>query len=428
MRKTALAILIVLVSAIAFADWDQGREAFSSGDFEGAAAHLETVLEEHSDYAPAHYMLGLCRYNLEQVAEAIPSLQRAADLEPDNAQYALALARALLGEGRADVACDRLKTLEYGAVPEEMRKVFAQMLAVAATRSGRPELAIPVLEATVEDEPGDASLWMALGQTRAGAADQVGAFEAYSKASSIDQSNSLAGRRAARTAITIAETLAEASDRQLWFGWAAELADTAAQHERVADSAMVAGKAWLGAKELDKARAAYAMALEREPSRVDTLYELGRVESLLDQDGPALEHLGRALELAEDPAKRRNIARSTALLRPSCTSGGRTSPLQSGSTGTSVTTRGPQRCAGWARSRPTTRRWTSSSPRVWSDGRRCSGSRRRVPSTWDPRSGRRSSTGSRSSSQSAARPWGLPRSSLRSLRRRRTARGQLAPG
>jgi len=314
MRKTALAILIVLVSAIAFADWDQGREAFSSGDFEGAAAHLETVLEEHSDYAPAHYMLGLCRYNLEQVAEAIPSLQRAADLEPDNAQYALALARALLGEGRADVACDRLKTLEYGAVPEEMRKVFAQMLAVAATRSGRPELAIPVLEATVEDEPGDASLWMALGQTRAGAADQVGAFEAYSKASSIDQSNSLAGRRAARTAITIAETLAEASDRQLWFGWAAELADTAAQHERVADSAMVAGKAWLGAKELDKARAAYAMALEREPSRVDTLYELGRVESLLDQDGPALEHLGRALELAEDPAMRRNIARSTAFL------------------------------------------------------------------------------------------------------------------
>jgi cytochrome c-type biogenesis protein CcmH/NrfG len=313
-RRSAWMLIVVLALQAAWlpADWEQGRAAFALGDYQTAAAAFEEVLATRPSYAPGHFMLGLARYHLKLTEAAIASLARAAEIDPGNVQYRLALVRAELDGARFDDALANIVQVEMGAVPGELRREYAQLLGQAADRGSRSADAVARLEAATAAYPSDAFLWLSLGRARSAAGNDVGAFEAFSKANQVDGANPEAARSAATVAIRIANTLAEGADRGVWYGWAAELADKAATATGTVDDALLAGESFLGAVDYARASQWLERAVTRDPGSPLGLYLLGRADLGLARTEQALGHLRNALERVQDERLRRAIAYSVA--------------------------------------------------------------------------------------------------------------------
>jgi len=312
-RRWAVALALSLVCATgAWAGWEEGQAAYAAGQYAQAVLEFRAVLAEHPQYAPGHYMVGLCLYNLKQLDESLTSFSTAVRLETDNPHFRLALGRALIDGDRYQDAYDALRPLDYGALPENLKRAFVQLQATAAARVGKAGEAVAALEAAVNDGPGDAGLWFALGQARAAAADDVGAFEAFVKVCELDPTHTSASRRAAETAMGIGDSLAEASDRGSWYRWGAEYADKAVALEPTLENQLLAGEAWSGAGEPAKAEQWLAQAVTTAPESALARYQLGRLLSAQDRDAEAVPILRRALELTDDPGLRRNLLRAIA--------------------------------------------------------------------------------------------------------------------
>lgn len=82
----------------------QAAEAIGGGDPARAGAMAEQAVHLQPEHAGAHYILGLASLELNYVGRAIEHLQRAASLEPDSAEHAVHLARALARAGRTGEA------------------------------------------------------------------------------------------------------------------------------------------------------------------------------------------------------------------------------------------------------------------------------------------------------------------------------------
>ena len=68
-------------------------------------------LKEHPDTALLQHTQGLALVRAGQSAQAMPALRKAAQLEPQNAQYGYVLAVALHDSGKVDEACEELERL-----------------------------------------------------------------------------------------------------------------------------------------------------------------------------------------------------------------------------------------------------------------------------------------------------------------------------
>jgi len=169
--------------------------------------------------------------------------------------------------------------------------------------------AVTELEALLADEPDLARAHSLLGDARSALGNLVGAFEAYAEAARLDPADAAASRAAARAAMGIANTLAESSDRGLWYGWAAEYAERAAASSGLAEDAVVAGDALLGAGERARAREWLERAVAGGGGPLAD-YLLGRVLADADELERAVEAFSRAFAVAEDGALRRAVGYS----------------------------------------------------------------------------------------------------------------------
>lgn len=88
----------------------QAAEALQSCQPARAGALAEQATQLQPDHAGAHYILGLASLDLNYVARAIDHLQRATSLEPDSAEHAVHLARALTRAGRTGEAIQTANT------------------------------------------------------------------------------------------------------------------------------------------------------------------------------------------------------------------------------------------------------------------------------------------------------------------------------
>ncbi len=75
-----------------------GMVAYCQKDYEVAASHLERAAEALPDFAPVFVGLGLAYEGMEMPEAALPAIQRALELDPDDfaAQQALARVQAAL--------------------------------------------------------------------------------------------------------------------------------------------------------------------------------------------------------------------------------------------------------------------------------------------------------------------------------------------
>jgi tetratricopeptide (TPR) repeat protein len=122
-----------------------GREA-------EAVAMLERGLAQVPDGAALHHALGLARVRGGDVAGAMGSLQRAAELDPDSARYAYVYAVALHSTGQAEKAIGYLgESLRRWPRDRDMLLALASLQAEA----GRPEAARETARRLLEAHPSD---------------------------------------------------------------------------------------------------------------------------------------------------------------------------------------------------------------------------------------------------------------------------------
>lgn len=89
-RRFVLAFLAAAASLSAQAPpaptqlFQEGNRLYQQGDFEGAAAQYEAVLEAGLESAALHYNLGNAHFRLGRLADAVVAYERAARLDPGN--------------------------------------------------------------------------------------------------------------------------------------------------------------------------------------------------------------------------------------------------------------------------------------------------------------------------------------------------------
>ena len=309
-RRWALAgvILSFALAARASANaWDEARQAFEAGRLEEAAALFRAGAERHPDVAQWHYMLGFSLVRLERPAEAIASLARAVELNAGSHQYALLLAQAQVTAGLADAGLGTLGGLEPAAVEESYRATYAQLLAAAAARSSDPAATRPLLERAVTVMPGSPPLWQALGVARQAAADLPGTLAAWTRWSDLEPDNATAARLAVEAGFRAARQIEVRDEKARAYADAGALADRLTALDDSSEARLLAGEAWLGAKQYAHARAWLERVAEADREELRFSFVLGQCLLGEGRIREALATFDRLLEGLDDEQLRRQV-------------------------------------------------------------------------------------------------------------------------
>jgi tetratricopeptide (TPR) repeat protein len=156
-----------------------GSLAYAGGDFEAALAQYQAAIARNPEDAESFSNLGQVLVKLNRPAEAIPHLQRAAEILPSRWAYQFNLARAygLLGQWEPAVAgYRRAQTL----FPNDYATAFN--LGQALHKQGDEVGAVEAYQQAIAIEPNDPSFRMALGISYERLQKRTEAAAAYSEA------------------------------------------------------------------------------------------------------------------------------------------------------------------------------------------------------------------------------------------------------
>jgi tetratricopeptide (TPR) repeat protein len=156
-----------------------------------ALPHLARALEMIPDYAPAHHVLGLCQAAEGRWSEAIPHFERAYAKDPDNEEYALDLASALISAGRDLDRAHRLASAVRLKHPANLRAMDVSGWCLhkqGRSVEAREELekARAMLELKSFPDPADAEIYEHLAEVYAALKDGLMAREMYARAVEAD--------------------------------------------------------------------------------------------------------------------------------------------------------------------------------------------------------------------------------------------------
>jgi tetratricopeptide (TPR) repeat protein len=189
------ALVAVLLAAPLAADWESGIAAFKAGDLAGAEAEFRALTEERPDWAGGHLMLGQTLLRDRRVDEALPFLERAHELAPQDLNTALVLGQTYVQLERFGDAARVMQGHDPASLPAAQKTAFYRTRAIAAVHSGQEVKAIEDLEAAIELAPEDADLHRQLAQAARGAGLTAVAVEHYNHALELDP-NDVAATRA----------------------------------------------------------------------------------------------------------------------------------------------------------------------------------------------------------------------------------------
>jgi len=280
----------------AFADWESGVTAFRSGEFDTAMEMFTAVVDRNPSFAGGFFMLGLTLQRLDRHEEAIVALGDASRLDPGNAQYAVAAARALLEAERLEEAEAVLASLDPEGIEPDQYQLVLVTRALIARAGGDQGRVLDLLGQAAELVPDNADIMSHYAQALARAGRNLEAFEAFRRAWEVNRSES-AGRNAYAAGIRAAREAATEGQRTDLFRWVAELAAEAYEASPSSANALLVGEAYLGAAKYDSALAWF----ERidEESALALMYK-GQAHASLGQLAKAEETLRRAAQLESD--------------------------------------------------------------------------------------------------------------------------------
>ncbi len=299
--------LVATVAVPAVAEWAKGTEAFRAKDWAAAVKEFEEVTRTNPDYAGAYYMLGLSQSNMGKLSQALASLRKAVELDGAQTSYRVALGQALLQAKQYSEAYSTLKGVALDSMDATHRSGYALLFAQAATRSDNASDAVRVLTAQIRADGRNARLHQALGVAYDSLDDQPKAYSAFKRAYELDPSEEGVGRSAAYAAIGMARRSRTDQEKARLYTEGAAIAEKLAGTKGSFEHNLLAGEAWLGAKEYQKAITWFDKAQRQQNQNALIYYYRGQCYTSLNQLDRAMTDLQQALKLGPDDRLRRQV-------------------------------------------------------------------------------------------------------------------------
>jgi len=293
----AAALLLLAAALPAHAEWNKGLEAYKKKDWANAVKEFEEVTKTNPDYAGAYYMLGVSQRALGQLSPAIASLRKSVELDGSQASYKIALGQALLQADRYQNAYELLKPLSMSSMEASHRSSYALLFAQAATKTNRPGEAVGVLTTQARADSRNYRLQQALGSAYAANGEEAKAFEAYKKAFDLNPKDGTSARNAVKAAISVARRSSSNSSKSNYYNQAGQIADRLANSSPTFEHQLLAGEAWLGAKQYQRAQGWFDKAKAQQSSSTLVYYYLAQCKTQMNQLNPAIADLQQALKI-----------------------------------------------------------------------------------------------------------------------------------
>lgn len=175
----------------------EAKQAMRLGDSKAALASLEGAVEREPRLFEAQLLLGKTRIYLSDVvvgtptrdgkrlAEAVAALQRAAELEPGDAETRFWLGQAHAFAGEKELALEQY-TVAIELAPDH--GMAHTRTGIVLGELGRAPEALEVLRRAVELQPADAATWFQYGLQLEQTGDTAGALAAYQRSVELDWS------------------------------------------------------------------------------------------------------------------------------------------------------------------------------------------------------------------------------------------------
>jgi tetratricopeptide (TPR) repeat protein len=291
-------VLLLLAAAVpAYAEWNKGLEAYNKKDWANAVKEFEEVTKTNPDYAGGYYMLGVSQRAAGQLSPAIASLRKAVELDGSQASYKIALGQALLQAGQYQNAYQLLKPLNMSSMDASHRSSYALLFAQAATKTNRPGEAINVLTTQVRADARNYRLHQALGSAYTANVEEAKAFEAYKKAYELNSRDTASARNAIKAAISVARRSSSNSAKSNYYSQAGQIAERLANGSPSFEHYLLAGEAYLGAKQYQKALSWFDKAKAQQSSNALVYYYSAQCKTSMNQLNPAIADLQQALKI-----------------------------------------------------------------------------------------------------------------------------------
>lgn len=162
---------------------DRGNRLMDQGEVIEATAAYRKLVTLAPQFAPGYRNLALALERGGELTEALSVCGRAVELQGDDLEAYLIMARLLLKLERTDQA---VSMYELAALAAPARSDVQASLAAALARQGRLEEASAACHRAIELSPKNVGAYLNLGIIRSRRGDLEGAVEAYRKAISID--------------------------------------------------------------------------------------------------------------------------------------------------------------------------------------------------------------------------------------------------
>jgi tetratricopeptide (TPR) repeat protein len=292
-------IALLLAGGLALpaqAEWTKGLEAYNKRDWATAAKEFEEVTKTNPDYAAGYYMLGLCQRSLGNISPALASLQKAVELDPANASYKIGLGQVQMQANRFQDAYSTLKGVDIGSVDAKLRSTYAATFAQAAARSDRADEAILVLTNQLKADPSNPRLHQALGVAYSAVSDDAKAFASFKRAYELDPSDESSARNVVTSGIAAARRAGGAQKDQ-FYTESGRFAEQLANSQPTFDHKLLAGEAWLGAGEYQKALGWFDQAKAAQPQNALVHFYHAQCNTSLNRLDAAIDDLQAALNI-----------------------------------------------------------------------------------------------------------------------------------
>lgn len=280
MRKlvTAAVVSLLVLGAVgpAEAGWEEGVQAFKSGNYSAAAKEFQAVVESSPEYAAGHFMLGQALAQLNRDQDALTAFRKAYDLNPNSVEFQFALANAYLTSKRYGDAAQLYGRINPSSLPSAHQGAYHTNKAIALEKSGRGDEAMAALRANARTAPNDANAQYDYGVAAYNAGETAAAVPALAKAVQLQATPK---HREAYAKALVRQAREDSSTKAANYGRAAEQARALVAADPSYENLLLLGEVQLGSKQYREAVDSFKKASAKKSNDWLALYYLSQAQT-----------------------------------------------------------------------------------------------------------------------------------------------------
>lgn len=302
-----LTVLLLSMAAVAEAGWDEGVQAFKSGNYAQAAQEFKTVVDAQPEYAGGQFMLGRSYLSLKKNSDALTHLRKAYELDPGNVAYQLALGQAYLANARYGEGLQVLRKIDPASLPKQQQGNYQQMLAVALNKSGHSDEAIGALREVARSNPNSADAWFNYGAAAINADELDQGIQALEKAVSLNGNDPEKKQALASALVQKARRTRDPAQKKAVYAKGVTVAKALVSSNGTHESLLLLGELQLGAAQYDGAEATFQQAVSKKNNDYYSYYYLSQAQTSQSDWTNAEASARRALELARSESDKKRV-------------------------------------------------------------------------------------------------------------------------